>query len=271
MELTLRALVDTSRAFDRVAPTYGRDNSTNPIICAMRDRTLARVTASVHPGSTLLDLGCGPGLDAVRLARLGYLISAVDSSRGMVQHARERIAREGLTARVQLRTLGIHQLEQLEDERFDGAFSNFGPLNCVPDLGAAALTLASRLRPGGAFVASVIGRVCPWEIARYAVTGDWRRIAMRFARDFVPVPLEGRTVWTRYYLPSEFIAVFRQAGFRLRSLEALGLCMPPPYLQGVHHRHPGLMRGLERLERRVAGWPGLRHCGDHFLVSMVRE
>ena len=46
---------------------------------------------------------------------------------------------------------------------FDAAFSNFGPLNCVEDLPAVARQLHEVLRPGGVLVASVIGRVCPWE------------------------------------------------------------------------------------------------------------
>ena len=268
VELTIQALGDTRRAFDGVARTYDRANALNPVIRSMRARTLLAVTSHLAPASSLIDLGCGPGADAATLARLGYRITAVDWSPAMAQEAADRIAEDRLGAHVKVRAIGIHELERLAPESFDGAYSDLGPLNCVPDLAAAARGIGARLRPGGFLVASAIGRVCPWEIARYGLVGDWRRIRVRFARTFVPVPLEGRIVWTRYYTPAEFDAAFRAAGFRTVSLTALGLLVPPPYLQGFYHRHPTLMDWLERLEIRVGTWPGLRHWGDHFLIVM---
>jgi SAM-dependent methyltransferase len=270
MELTLPMLADTQRAFDQVAPTYDRANAENAIICAMRERTIAMLMARLAPGATLLDLGCGPGIDAVRLGHAGYRVTAIDSSPGMAQRTRGRVADEGLESRVRVQVVGIHELQRLGSERYAGAYSNLGPLNCVPDLGGAARGIADRLHPGGIFVASVIGRICPWEIVRYGAIGDWPRVRVRFARAFVGVPLEGRVVWTRYYSPAEFSEVFALAGFRQIALEALGLFVPPPYLHRFHARHPRLMRGLDRLERLTAGWPGLRQWGDHFLIAMVR-
>jgi SAM-dependent methyltransferase len=206
----------------------------------------------------------------VRLGKAGYRVTAVDSSPGMAQRARALVAGERLESRVRVQLVGIHELPRLGSEQYAGAYSNFGPLNCVPDLHGAARGIAERLHPGGVFVASVIGRVCPWEIARYGLAGDWARVRVRFARTFVAVPLEGRTVWTRYYTPGEFTEVFTAAGFRVIALEALGLFTPPPYLQGLHGRHPLLMRWLDRLERATAAWPGLRNWGDHFLIAMVK-
>jgi SAM-dependent methyltransferase len=197
-------------------------------------------------------------------------VTAIDSSAGMAQRARARIAGEGLASRVRVQVVGIHELQRLGSERYAGAYSNLGPLNCVPDLAGAARGIAERLHPGGVFVASVIGRVCPWEIARYGAVGDWARARVRFAREFVGVPLEGRVVWTRYYTPNEFSETFTLAGFRPIALESLGLFVPPPYLYRFHARHPRLMRWLDRIERMTAAWPGFRQWGDHFLTAMVR-
>ena len=268
VELTPEALGETRQAFDGVARTYDRSNAANPIICRMRQRTLSAVSVNLAPGSSLLDLGCGPGADAAELAAQGYRITAVDWSPAMVETARARIARDGLAGVVDVRTLGIQELDELKAGPFDGAYSNLGPLNCVPDLAAAARVIGAQLRPGGVLVASVIGRVCPWEIARYLLAGDWRRVRVRFARTPVPVPLEGRTVWTTYYAPAEFLTAFRAAGFAPVSLRALSLFVPPPYLHRFCERHASLMNGLERLEDRAGRWPGLRHWGDHFLAVL---
>src|SRR5687768_1325018 len=98
MELMWPALADTQRAFDAVAGTYDEENAANPLICAMRARTLSLVTAHLRPGASLLDLGCGPGCDAESLARMGYRVTAIDWSPGMAAQAHDRIVSRGLSS-----------------------------------------------------------------------------------------------------------------------------------------------------------------------------
>jgi SAM-dependent methyltransferase len=265
-----RALTETQRAFDGVAAGYGRSNAENPILCAMRARAHQAVTTWVPAGSRILDLGCGPGTDAVHLANRGYRVTAIDSSPAMVDEARDRVRAAGTGDRVDVHAVGIHELDRLEAASgpFDGAVSNFGPLNCIVDLPEAARHVAARLKPGGVLIASVIGRVCPWEIALYLARGDVSRATIRFRRGLVPVPLDGGTVWTRYLAPREVEAIFAPAGMTRVSLRALGLFMPPPYLQTFAGRHPALVDQLQRVEDRCGVWPLLRSWGDHFLIVL---
>jgi SAM-dependent methyltransferase len=262
---------DTQHAFDGVAATYDSSNARNPGLVAMRRRALAALSAALPEGGRVLDLGCGPGTDEPDLAALGYRITAIDWSPAMVEEARRRVVSAGLSDRVEVRRLGIDEVDALEPGAFDGAWSNFGPLNCVADLPPAARAIARCLRPGGILVASVIGRVCPWEIGLYLARGEWRRARLRFSRSFVAVPLQGRRIWTRYYSPSEFERAFAEAGFARQSLRALALLAPPPYLEGWAARHPGVFQALWRVEDSVAHLPGVRAWGDHFLVVMRKR
>ena len=264
-------LADTQRAFDEVAAGYDGPLGNNTLVQAVRARTLAAVTRAVAPGGSLLDLGCGTGLDAVALGRHGYRVTAIDWSANMVAQTRDRVGRAGSNGMVAVHQVGIHELGRLPAETFDGAYSDLGALNCVPDLASTAASIAQRLRPGGVLIASVIGRTCPWEVAIFARKRDWRRAAARWSQKPVAVPLNGRTVWTRYYSPSEFRSTFAAAGFRLRSLRTLGLLVPPPYALAFADRHPHLLARLEVIEDRIAGWPGVRGWGDHFLVVMERH
>lgn len=262
------ALRDTQRAFDGVAAGYDRSNADNPMLRDMRERVRHVVEAVVPNGSHILDLGCGPGADTVYFASRGYRVTAIDWSPAMVREA-ERLVREvGVARRADVLHLGIHELEQLPPARFDAAYSNFGPLNCVPDLQASARLIGDRLRKGGVLVASVIGRVCPWEVALYLARGQWSRASIRFRGGLVPVPLEGRQVWTRYCTPGSFERTFAAAGFSRVSLRTLGLFVPPPYLQAFAGRHPALVSALQRVEDRVGAWPAVRAWGDHFLIVL---
>jgi SAM-dependent methyltransferase len=259
------ALLDTRRAFDGVARDYDRSNAQNRTICAMRERLWHAVDRHVPPGASLLDLGCGPGCDVERFAARGHRVTGIDWSPAMVEQARAR------NPHSEIRTVGIHELDRLPASAFDGVYSDLGPLNCVTDLAGAARLVADRLRPGGVLVASVIGRVCPWEIALYLARRDWPRVRIRFARTLTAVPLEGGTVWTRYYTPAEFEAACAPAGLSRVSLRTLGLFVPPPYLQGFAGRHPSLVGALQNIDDVVGDWPGLRNVGDHFLMVLRKD
>jgi SAM-dependent methyltransferase len=264
-------LAATRDAFDSVAADYDGPRGNNALIQDMRAemwRWLDRVFAD---GSRLIDLGCGTGLDAVHLARAGHEVTALDWSPQMLARTAARAAEQRLSARIRTVGLGAHELERLEgDGCFDGAYSNLGALNCVPDLERVSSECARLLRPGGALLFSVIGRRCPWELLHYARLGRWARARVRFARDWVAVGLNHRTVWTHYYTPREFYRSFAR-DFELAHYRGLCVFAPPPYLAGIRERHPGGYERLRRLDARCAGWPLLRGLGDHFLIVMRKR
>lgn len=262
-------LLQTQQAFDSVAADYDGPRGNNELIQRMRDMLWHTVAREVPTGGRLLDLGCGTGIDAYEFARRGYEVVATDWSPRMVERTRSRAEASGLSSRLRAEHLGIQELDRLDDA-FDGIYSNFGPLNCAPDLAAVATQCARLLRPGGRLVFSVIGRICPWEVAHYAFRGRFRRATVRASRGVTAVGMNGHTIWTWYYLPREFYAAFA-THFTLSSYRALSLFMPPPYLVDRYRRHPRRYERLGRLDDRLGALPGLRDMGDHFLIVMQRR
>jgi SAM-dependent methyltransferase len=101
----------------------------------------------------VLDLGCGPGLYAARLARLGHECVGIDYSPASIEHARSEAAREGLRCE-------YHQRDLREGGfgcGFDLALLIFGELNAFrPSEAAAILGETQRaLAPGGPLVLEV--------------------------------------------------------------------------------------------------------------------
>src|SRR5579859_7019331 len=182
-------LIDTRRAFDSVAAHYDGPTGNNALIQRMRGQMWNALTDLLPAGARVLDLGCGTGIDSAYLAARGYRVLAIDWSAGMVARTQQRIKTLQLESRVQVRHLGIHELSRLAGEPIDAMFSNLGPLNCVPDLGAVARDCAAMLAPGAPLLVSMIGRICPWEIAYYLAHGQPGRALIRTRAGSVPVGL----------------------------------------------------------------------------------
>jgi SAM-dependent methyltransferase len=264
-------LRDTQDAFDSVAADYDGPRGNNLLIQDMRDEMWHWLDKTFAQNSRLIDLGCGTGLDAVRMARLGHRITATDWSPQMVARTADRARLESVADRVQTMAVGAHELQRLEGEGiFDGAYSDLGPLNCVPDLADVSTACARLLKPGAALVFTVVGRWCPWEIAHYTLRGNWPRIKIRFARHVVPVGMNRHTIWTRYYTPREFYRGFER-DFTLEHYRGLCVFAPPPYMTRVRDGYRHVYEWLWRTDRRTAGWPLLRSIGDHFLIVMKKR
>jgi 2-polyprenyl-3-methyl-5-hydroxy-6-metoxy-1,4-benzoquinol methylase len=263
-------LLDTQRAFDSVAADYDGPKGNNALIQRMRE-TVWRTLADACPArARLLDLGCGTGIDAIELARRGYAVLATDWSPQMVERTRARAADAGMSERVAVAHIGLQELDQLQGEQFDGIYSNFGPLNCAPDLPAVARSCAMLVRPGGTLVFSVIGRICPWEYAYYMLRGRPARAKVRGTRGAVPVHMNKHTIWAFYYTPRQFYRAFAP-DFALSGYQALSLFLPPPYLIGLYERARPLCHALGWLDDRLGALPLLRDMGDHFLMVMTRR
>ena len=201
----------------------------------------------------------------------GHRVTAIDWSPQMVQRTSARAEHAAVGDRVQALVVGAHELERIDGaSAYDGAYSNLGPLNCVPELSDVSKQCARLLKKDGALVFTVIGRVCPWEILYYLRRLRLRRIGVRFAREAVPVTMNQHTIWTRYYRPREFYRCFSRE-FDLEHYRGLCVFAPPPYVTALPERHRRLYDLLWRMDRSAAGWPGLRGLGDHFLVVMRKR
>jgi SAM-dependent methyltransferase len=96
-------------------------------------------------GERVLDVATGTGEVALRAARLGARVSALDFAPVLLQQARAKAARKGLEVDW---TVGDAQALPYEDDEFDAITSSFGVI-FVPDAEAAARELARVARSGG--------------------------------------------------------------------------------------------------------------------------
>jgi SAM-dependent methyltransferase len=266
----------TALAFDSVAPTYDGPQGNNHLIQRMRDIVWRQIDALLPAvPAEMIDLGCGTGIDAQHFAELGHHVVATDWSPAMVERAAARAAvvAPGTIEAVHAGSQELHLLAPEHLGRFHMAYSNFGPLNCVPDLSVTGSALADLMRPGGYALFTVIGRWCPWEMAHYARKRRWQRAKVRFEKDITPVGMNGGTIWTRYHTPREFARewIGTEGRWELVRYEGLSTFVPPPYLTSMSEHHPKMFERMAALDAHTASWPVLRSVGDHFLIVLRRR
>jgi hypothetical protein len=88
-------------------------------------------------------------------------------------------------------------------------------------------------------------------------------IKVRSVRNVVPVGMNKRIIWSRYYTPREFYGYFR-SDFLLERYRGVCVFAPLPYTVSMRERHPVWYELPRHIDRRLAGWPLLRSIGDLF-------
>ncbi len=242
-------------AFDAIAPGYD-DVWTNSAVGGLqRDAVWRSIGPLFRAGQRVLDLGCGTGEDAIHFAQSGIQVVAIDESPEMVCIAQSR----GVDATV----LNITDLGSLTGP-YDGAISNFGPLNCIDDLGTLRAQLARLIRPGGHLAFCLLGRFCAWETLYYLLRRQPRKALRRWSGRS-----ENESMGLRVFYPSvkHVRSVFAD-DFKFAGVKGIGVCVPPSYVAPLRR---SLLDRLDRVDRRIASWRICASAADHRLLVFVRK
>lgn len=129
---------ETLRIYDAEAETYAKltANTGGHV-------DLTTFIESLPQGARVLDLGCGPGLNAAVMAQAGLVVEATDASGEMVRLAN---AQKGVTAR-------LETFDALDaDTAYDGVFANFSLLHAErSQVPTHIAQIARALKTGGLF------------------------------------------------------------------------------------------------------------------------
>lgn len=135
------------------------------------ERQIEWIVRQLTPAANVLDLGCGPGLYAQRLAQLGFHCTGIDFSPSAINYAREQAIACGLDIHYQQRDVRHY----IPDRQFDFIMMTFGELNVFSATEAKNLLACCRqwLAPGG----QLLLEVHTWdEVKRQGQTSpQWQR------------------------------------------------------------------------------------------------
>ena len=199
----------------------------NPVrVAYLRDRACERFgrdSGSPRPltGLTALDVGCGGGLLAEPLARLGATVTGIDPVASGIEAARWHAEELGLEIEYRAETLGTLVAA---GRRFDLAVAS-EVVEHVPDVPAFLAELAGAVRPGGLVVLSTLSRTVLSFVK--AIVGA------EYVLGWLP---RGTHDWRRFLRPAELSRRLREVG--LRPVHLAGIAYDPGHDRFALHRRP---------------------------------
>jgi ubiquinone/menaquinone biosynthesis C-methylase UbiE len=140
------SITSDARFWDRSSRKYAKSSIADP---NGYERTLERTRAYLQPEDSVLELGCGTGTTALRLADGVRSYLGTDISGGMIAIADEKLAVEPIPA-LSFRTATAEELVQ-EESRFD-AVLGFNYLHLVRNVPGTLRSIHVLLKPGGLFI-----------------------------------------------------------------------------------------------------------------------
>src|SRR5437660_5259796 len=157
-------------------------------------------------GLRLLDIGCGGGLVAEPMARLGFAVTGIDAAAPAIDMAREHAAASGLA--IDYRFATAEQIAAA-GERFDAVLA-LEILEHVADREAFFAAIGAVVRPGGAFIGATLNRT-PQSFAAAIIGAE-------YLLGWLP---RGTHDWRKFTRPSEFVLGLRRNG--LKPIELTGV------------------------------------------------
>ena len=222
--------------FDRIASAYDGALPAHVVEHYLSKRT--RFVLEHCPGGSALDVGCGTGALATRLARAGYDVTGVDPSEGMLEVLRSRSPDVDA-----VRASGTSL--PFADDSFDLVLS-VAVLHHIADPGDVHRTLAEMVR-----VAKPSGRILVWD--HNPRNPYWKSLMARVPQDTGEERLIGE---------HELVAGLRESG--AETLFSAQLGMVPDFT-------PKLAVGLAAAaERAVERTPLLRRLCAHNVILAAK-
>jgi SAM-dependent methyltransferase len=217
--------------------------------------------------SSILELNCGTGEDAMFFAKLGHTVLATDISSEMIHVAQGKMHLSPFKSNARFAVFDMKS-DYPDLGKFDFIFSNFGGLNCLSpiDLEKSLRHFTQLLNPGGRLILVIMPKYCLWESLYFFLRLRWKQMFRRATENPVTVVLDGVPVKTWYYQPSVIQRFL--PNLKLERLMPIGIALPTPSMDSLLAGHPKRSSFLLKLENKLKRLTIFAGMADHYLIDL---
>lgn len=254
-------------AFSNQSDQFDGLDAGNPLSAHLRSIVRASVDKHLPPHAEILELNCGTGLDAFYFTSQGHRVVATDAAPGMIDRLKVKI-RLNPGVGIEPLVLSYHNIDELSGRTFDHVFSNFGGLNCTPDLADVLHKIPALLKKNGIATLVIMPRICPWELLM-VLKGKFRTAFRRVSGKTV-ARVEGVPFYCYYYSPG-YVKRHLRAQMEVVEIRGIYITVPPEFYAGFVERYPRLYRVLRRIDQAIGGTFPFNRCCDHFMITLRKR
>ncbi len=255
--------------FDTASETYDED-FTNTLTGRLQRELVWKCLdekISNRGALNILELNCGTGEDALRLAEMGHRVTATDISSEMLTQAQKKASIN--KANVVFSKLDITKIDDFKcDHQFDLVFSNFGGVNCINEQGMKKLRsdVTRLLVPKGALILVIMPNMCLWESVYFFMKLQFNEVFRR-KKSSVLADVSGVQVETWYYSPKRIIELFKPE-FSQVKIRPIGFFAPPSYIEAFVKRNKMLFHWISFLEIKFSRFAWQGRMSDHYYIDL---
>ena len=249
------------QAFKNYAKEYDRHFTNSLIGKAQRNIVHKHLQSILKNVTSILEVNCGTGEDAVIFTNQGKKIIATDISPQMIQVAMSK------NNKIDFRVCDATAIDTLEGS-FDMVFSNFGGLNCIDKNQLTSFSEAAnkKLNQNGLLALVFISSECVWEKYYFKLKGKEIRRNQKTAI----ATIDNNSFATYYYSPKELEDIFNPF-FKLVHLKPIGLFVPPSYMESKMVKNKWIFKFLSALDYLFLNSTKLANKADHFYLVFKKK
>jgi ubiquinone/menaquinone biosynthesis C-methylase UbiE len=242
--------------FDAIAETY--DNEFSNTITGRHQRKQVHQLLEKNLTNVpinILEINCGTGIDAIKMAGFGHAVTASDESSKMISIANQK---NNFSDSINFVRASFSELKTtFEGKEFDLIFSNFGGLNCVnpSELKKIFNELHQILKPNGKLIIVIMSDAYIWDWIYFTLKGEFKNAMRR--KKVAMIPLKGNIQETWYYNINKISAIAAD-NFKVIATKPIGQLIPPTHLE-------------KKLKFMFAGLAWLERISQHILPSDISD
>jgi ubiquinone/menaquinone biosynthesis C-methylase UbiE len=263
--MDINSIENIKEAFSRQSLIYDDYELEHPILKIIRQEVRLHVMDYLGEGDKILELNAGTGTDAVFFAQKGYKVHATDIAEGMIKQLKNKVKKHGLNDLITIQKCSFYELDKLNEGPFNYIFSNFGGLNCSPDLKEITKHFPNILARNGRVTLVLMPPICPWELA-LIFRMHFKTAFRRLKRNGTKSHIEGKYFNTFYYTPHDVLKALGE-NFKKLKLQGLASFTPPPYMENFPQKYPVLFRNLNKFDKYFSNHFPFNSLADHFILT----